>query len=386
MIVKPNSPADDEDPEATARLPAAQVESIADEAGEATSDTDVFAVPAVPVGTTELAGRLREVERALEEQTRRVQQLEAELGEAGERQVALAAELAESQQRQAALEAQLAESRLYAQQQAQLALDGRVAASRRHDADMIELRRISEQRLEALTCWQGFRAVSDSLLAEAEARCALLETRIAGTGEPAGTQEDPGASAGTAPPAPDEPDSAATGEALAALQAEVGSLRSALAAAQQRQQELEDRARDEAVRAQNLEEEIHASELIFGDPPAQARKRDIADTGNDSLTRAPKGDAPLRVLVLQGESGQVVYPVGRRTTIGRTPDNDIQIDAGNVSRRHAVLLASADQCILEDLNSTNGVFVNGCHVARQQLHDGDIVTIGKTELRFEELT
>ena len=342
----------------------------------------MFAVPAVPVGTTELAGRLREVEGALDEQTQRVRQLEAQLDEAGERQAALEAELAESQQRQAALESELAQSQAFAQQQAQLALDGRAAASRVRDAEMIELRRTSERRLEALSSWQGFRAVTDSLLAEAEARCALLESRIASSGEAPRRREEQKADA----EAVGEHTGRTTGAELAALQSEVATLRSALAAAQQRQQELEDKAEDEAVRAQNLEAEIHASELIFGDRPGKVPPRDTAETGNDALAQPPHGDAPLRVLVLQGESGQVVYPVGRRTTIGRTPDNDIQIDATNVSRRHAVLLTSAEQCILEDLNSTNGVHVNGYRVARQQLNDGDIVTIGKTELRFEELT
>ena len=384
MSTKSHTSAEDEDPDATARLPLAQVESLPEQIDEATSDTDVFAVPAVPVGTTELAGRLREVERALEQQTQRVQQLEAELGDAGKREAALEGQLTQARQRQAALEAQLAESQATLAQQAQLALEGRAAASRHHDADLIQLRRISERRLEALTSWQGFRAVSDSLLAEAEARCALLESRVAGLGEPPRTRDDPGADGAVVTTG--EPGNGTAAAELAALRSEVESLQSALAAAQQRQQELEDLAQDEATRARNLEAEIQASELILGDRPGKGPQRDTAETGNDLLTPAPQGDAPLRVLVLQGASGQVVYPIGRRTTIGRTPDNDIQIDASNVSRRHAVLLTSAEQCILEDLNSTNGVHVNGCRIARQQLSDGDIVTIGKTELRFEELS
>ena len=51
--------------------------------------------------------------------------------------------------------------------------------------------------------------------------------------------------------------------------------------------------------------------------------------------------------------------LGRKTSIGRTPDNDLQIDAKFISRHHAVILAGPAHTIIEDLNSTNGVLVNG---------------------------
>lgn len=385
MSVKPTSTTEDEDPDATARLPMAELEPPPEAASEATSATDVLPVPAVAVGTLELAERLREVEQGLEEQTERARQLDAKLREAGERQAALESTLAEAQARRVALEAELAAARAYAQQQTHLAQEGRAAVIRRHEQDIIELRRTSELRLEALTSWQGFRAVSDSLLAEAEARYALLDTRVSVRAELQGVRED----AGPAPPAPSAPAQSGfgtDGNELAALRSEVQALQTGLAAAQERQRDLEHKAEAAAARARHLEAEIHASELMFGEPPRNRARREPADTGNDSLTPAPLGNAPLRVLVRQSESGQVVYPIGRHSTIGRTPDNDIQIDATNVSRRHAVLLTSTEQCILEDLNSTNGVHINGRRIVRQRLNDGDIVTIGKTELRFEELT
>ena len=81
---------------------------------------------------------------------------------------------------------------------------------------------------------------------------------------------------------------------------------------------------------------------------------------------------------------EVGQPLGRRTTIGRTSDNDIQIDAAFISRHHAVILGSAHNCIIEDLNSTNGVLVNGRRVNRQALRDGDNVTIGRTSFRYQQ--
>ena len=65
----------------------------------------------------------------------------------------------------------------------------------------------------------------------------------------------------------------------------------------------------------------------------------------------------------------------RRTTTSRWIPTSI-------SRHHAVLLSSPDHCIVEDLNSTNGVLVNGRRVSRQILHDGDTVTVGKTRVQI----
>jgi general secretion pathway protein A len=77
-----------------------------------------------------------------------------------------------------------------------------------------------------------------------------------------------------------------------------------------------------------------------------------------------------------------VHVLGRKTSIGRTPDNDMQIDAKYVSRHHAVILAGPAQTIIEDLNSTNGVLVNARRITRHTLRDGDQVAIGRTVYRF----
>ncbi len=74
--------------------------------------------------------------------------------------------------------------------------------------------------------------------------------------------------------------------------------------------------------------------------------------------------------------------LGRKTTIGRTPDNDLQIDVKYISRHHAVILVGPAHAIIEDLNSTNGVMVNGRRVTRQILRDGDQVAIARAEYRF----
>ncbi|MGH8261244.1 MAG: FHA domain-containing protein [Steroidobacteraceae bacterium] len=93
-------------------------------------------------------------------------------------------------------------------------------------------------------------------------------------------------------------------------------------------------------------------------------------------------EAAARLLIRMEGDGEVVHVLGRKTSIGRTPENDVQIDTKFVSRHHAVILAGPAHAIIEDLNSTNGVLVNGRRVTRQSLKDGDAITVGKTQFRF----
>lgn len=96
----------------------------------------------------------------------------------------------------------------------------------------------------------------------------------------------------------------------------------------------------------------------------------------------PAGPAELPAELIRLEGGtRTAYPVGRRTRIGRATDCELQIDSQSVSRHHALLLKGTRELIIEDLNSTNGVLVNGHKVTRQVLSDGDLIVIGET--RFE---
>ncbi|MBT6993303.1 MAG: FHA domain-containing protein, partial [Gammaproteobacteria bacterium] len=69
-------------------------------------------------------------------------------------------------------------------------------------------------------------------------------------------------------------------------------------------------------------------------------------------------------------------------TIGRKEDNDIRIENLAVSGHHAKLLTIFDDSFLEDLDSTNGTFVNGKAIEKHPLKHGDVITIGKHELRY----
>jgi pSer/pThr/pTyr-binding forkhead associated (FHA) protein len=71
-----------------------------------------------------------------------------------------------------------------------------------------------------------------------------------------------------------------------------------------------------------------------------------------------------------------------RTTLGRRPYNDIVIDNLAVSGEHAVLQLTDNEVFLEDLNSTNGTYVNGKAVKKQLLQNNDTVEIGKYKIKF----
>ncbi len=93
-------------------------------------------------------------------------------------------------------------------------------------------------------------------------------------------------------------------------------------------------------------------------------------------------EGPARLFIRADGNTDFVHVLTRRTRIGRGSDNEIVLDTKHVSRYHAVLLAGPVNTSIEDLNSTNGVFVNGKRVTRQVLKDGDKVHIGKSQFRY----
>jgi general secretion pathway protein A len=71
-----------------------------------------------------------------------------------------------------------------------------------------------------------------------------------------------------------------------------------------------------------------------------------------------------------------------RIVIGRTADNDLQIDSKFISRHHCQIVTQLHSCVIEDLNSTNGIFVKSKRVRRHNLNDGDVVVVGQHEIMY----
>src|SRR5882724_391359 len=101
---------------------------------------------------------------------------------------------------------------------------------------------------------------------------------------------------------------------------------------------------------------------------------------------APADDGhPIHGRLLVATDGRTVEErmlrVGR-IIVGRTPDNDLQIDSRFVSRHHCQIVTTMHSSVIEDLNSTNGIYVKSKRVRRHYLNDGDVVVIGKHELIY----
>jgi type II secretory pathway predicted ATPase ExeA len=87
----------------------------------------------------------------------------------------------------------------------------------------------------------------------------------------------------------------------------------------------------------------------------------------------------------EGEQlGKYLFEAGR-VLIGRAPDSDIQVESRFVSRHHAQIVSSKEGCFVEDLNSTNGILLNGKPAKKQLLADGDIISIDDHELIYHDL-
>jgi pSer/pThr/pTyr-binding forkhead associated (FHA) protein len=88
------------------------------------------------------------------------------------------------------------------------------------------------------------------------------------------------------------------------------------------------------------------------------------------------------VLHLDGQTLAEYNMSKERYTVGRLPDNDVRIDSPAVSGHHALVINILNDSFLEDLNSTNGTYVNGKIIKKHALQHGDVITVGHHALRF----
>jgi predicted component of type VI protein secretion system len=92
-------------------------------------------------------------------------------------------------------------------------------------------------------------------------------------------------------------------------------------------------------------------------------------------------------LILKSDSRVLKdHVVGAMSTIGRRPDNTIVVEDAAVSGHHACVFRDGDDLVVEDLESTNGTFVNDKRVTRQRLRRGDVIAIGKHTLLVERVS
>jgi len=106
--------------------------------------------------------------------------------------------------------------------------------------------------------------------------------------------------------------------------------------------------------------------------------------GKGGAGESPAADSPMARYLTRIENGsEVAHELSwPEITIGRTPDNHLQVRESYISRHHAVIKLSPETAIIEDAASRNGVFVNDRRIRRELLKDGDIVVLGKARFRF----
>jgi FHA domain-containing protein len=132
-----------------------------------------------------------------------------------------------------------------------------------------------------------------------------------------------------------------------------------------------------------------------GGAPAQGEPESEAEPGHTMIYKPSAAPAPQateaaspvdlgieREVAVLSWDGRRMRVDRRRVLLGRSRECDIQVEDPNVSRRHAELRQEGSTYWIVDLDSTNGVEVNGRRVKRAKLDSGDMFTVGSTEITF----
>jgi len=136
------------------------------------------------------------------------------------------------------------------------------------------------------------------------------------------------------------------------------------------------------IQQQQAKEQHHHQQQQY-----QQRPRSFSESPPPAMLSSNAFDSTQQIVgrLLVATEGRTVHEVLLKTgriIVGRTPDNDLQIDSRFVSRHHCQVITTPQACVIEDLNSTNGIYVKSKRVRRHYLNDADVVVIGKHELIY----
>jgi len=139
------------------------------------------------------------------------------------------------------------------------------------------------------------------------------------------------------------------------------------------------RERAKLLRQQLLEKNMLLQNL-HADPDERTQTlARLNGDGNDGSVVLPE-----RILVPMDHGGPSLLLTHTTMIIGRTPQTDICIPSTLISRQHARLEISADAVVVEDLNSTNGCFVNDRRIQKKMLREGDVLTLADMKYRLSQ--
>jgi len=113
---------------------------------------------------------------------------------------------------------------------------------------------------------------------------------------------------------------------------------------------------------------------------------DVAPRGGSALGSSSVADLlPARYLLVDEDDGDAFALEEEVTHVGRGVTADVRLDDHTVSARHAIIVARAAGLRILDDRSTNGTVVNGRRVDEAELHDGDVVVLGRVVLTYRDL-
>ena len=364
-----------------------------------------------------LSGKLQRIEHPESESEKQFAQLEWQLRERDERIAALTEEMAsranqqfletaEREDLQARLEraradisamAQRRERQANGQSDAERERIWREASVAQHQEDLTHLQRRVTRHREDLQRAEAHRQVvqamvweREHMLDERDARLRTLQKEVDAqrsdhgkTLERANNQLAQAlARSGAGERHFGEPFPAATVPvADAESRQRIGALEAQLAEGREALRQLQEQLQGAQHTNQALRDELAVAEGRLREAEEGSQHFE-ARPQSEVATHVPTPRSGQRLLVRTEGAAGIVHVLGRRTTIGRIPGNDLCVDSESVSRHHAVVLVGDNGTMIEDLNSTNGVFVNEVRVSRHELRPGDVVTIGKVRFRF----
>jgi pSer/pThr/pTyr-binding forkhead associated (FHA) protein len=138
----------------------------------------------------------------------------------------------------------------------------------------------------------------------------------------------------------------------------------------------------DTAEAQSSTQILDATQDSLYRPSAAALEKDPEVT-KPTQPAVPKMHALPRVIIINTELAGKVFPIlDENITMGRIPQTDFSIRHKSVSRRHARIYQQKDLYFVEDLESVNGIVVNGINESPQELIDDDIIELGRVKLRF----
>ncbi len=139
-----------------------------------------------------------------------------------------------------------------------------------------------------------------------------------------------------------------------------------------------------AASEEELPDEVHAGERA--EAPATPRTVPVAGPAGADAPQGPPGPvSPLGLATVTVSAVEHDVALrGERVCVGRLSTCDIKLADANVSREHAAFVREGAGWAIEDLDSTNGTYLNGERVTHARLRDGDVISVGASELTYHE--